>query len=315
MIKKIFAVTLVSATLLAMGCSSDDDEPGDTTEAPEEDFGNGNNLLDALGGADGQFTQLLAAIESAQLGDTFGNVNNTFTMMAPTDAAFDAMDPDDLTALMANNAALSNTLLYHALQGSTDMSTLTAAVDTELTTAAGTPVVITAGVDDAGSPTLMYGTATVTSAAGLEAENGLIHVVDALLEAPAAPVVEEPEVPGGELGAVESTVAATGNHGEFMGQYAALGWQTMDDEAWTLFVPTDAAMAGATVDPQNYVVVNGGALEADVLLAAGSVTTNGGNEFTVAGAADAVTVNGHAITQIATGAQGAIIYSIVGLLQ
>ncbi|MEE9322763.1 MAG: fasciclin domain-containing protein [Granulosicoccus sp.] len=349
MIKKIFAVTLMSASLLAMGCSSDDDDDdGATTPVGGEeiDFGQGNNLIDALTADADNFSTLVGLLESAGLNDTLGNVANSFTILAPTNAAFEAMEAGALDALSADTAMLKNTLQYHVIPGNAALAAgaVTTAAGTELTIAASEPdadgvVVLSAGGSaevvadpDATPPVEAVAAvpATAIAAEAVTAENGMIYALGAVLAAPPAPVVEEEpgeeepgEEPGtgtgsGEMGAVQATIAGLGSFGQFMGQYdSGIGAQTLDDQAWTLFVPSDTAMNGATIDPQDYVVVDAGALDGDALLAlvGGKVKVNSQKEFDVAGVAGALTVNGHAVAEIATGAAGAVIYSIEGLLE
>ncbi|MEE9321968.1 MAG: fasciclin domain-containing protein [Granulosicoccus sp.] len=188
MIRIFFAVTLMSALTLTAGCSSsnnDDTGGADADASGLPDQGDGNNLIDTLiADTDHRFTQLLSAIETASLGDVFGDVGNSFTLMAPTNAAFDAVPAADLEALLEDIPRLTRTLFYHALPTNTDVFTLTAAVGSELATVAGTGVAIETGMDAGGNATLRYGEANVTSTAGIVAENGIVHIVDKLLIAP-----------------------------------------------------------------------------------------------------------------------------------
>ena len=59
---------------------------------------------------------------------------------------------------------------------------------------------------------------------------------------------------------------------------------------------------------------DGGALTEAELLANGAITTNGGVSFPVTGSEGAVLVGGNAISFLATGDGGAIVYSIDGVL-
>jgi uncharacterized surface protein with fasciclin (FAS1) repeats len=74
------------------------------------------NLIETLEN-DGRFTTLLAALEIAGLKDTVAT-GGTFTLFAPTDAAFAALPPGTVESLVANVPALQNILLYHVLDGS-----------------------------------------------------------------------------------------------------------------------------------------------------------------------------------------------------
>jgi len=73
------------------------------------------NLVETLE-SDGRFTTLLAALEIAGLKDTVAT-GGTFTVFAPTDAAFAALPPGTVESLVTNVPALKNILLYHVVDG------------------------------------------------------------------------------------------------------------------------------------------------------------------------------------------------------
>jgi len=73
------------------------------------------NLIETLE-KDGRFTTLLAALEITGLKDTVAT-GGTFTLFAPTDAAFAALPPGTVESLITNVPALQNILLYHAVEG------------------------------------------------------------------------------------------------------------------------------------------------------------------------------------------------------
>lgn len=66
--------------------------------------------------ADPEFSTLLSAIDVAGLGETLAGAG-PYTIFAPTNAAFDALDPADLEALLADPTALSELLLGHVVSG------------------------------------------------------------------------------------------------------------------------------------------------------------------------------------------------------
>ncbi|MDP5040811.1 MAG: fasciclin domain-containing protein [Paraglaciecola sp.] len=63
------------------------------------------------------FTTLVAAVKAAGLVDTLANENETFTVFAPTDAAFDKIPDAVLGALLGDVDALTAVLLQHVVQG------------------------------------------------------------------------------------------------------------------------------------------------------------------------------------------------------
>jgi uncharacterized surface protein with fasciclin (FAS1) repeats len=122
----------------------------------------------------GSFNTLAAALTAAGLVDTLKG-EGPFTVFAPTDAAFAALPEGTVEALLNDIPALTAILTYHVVPGkvmSTDLSEgLTA------TTVNGADITIT-----------LEGGAKVNgatiSAADIEASNGVIHVIDAVILPP-----------------------------------------------------------------------------------------------------------------------------------
>ena len=119
-----------------------------------------------------EHTTLEAAINAAELAETLSG-EGPFTVFAPTDDAFDALPAGTVDGLLADIPALTEILLHHVV-GATALSTdlndgdvLTTLNTTELTVSV-----------DGG--TYMIDMATVT-AANLEADNGVVHVIDMVL--------------------------------------------------------------------------------------------------------------------------------------
>ena len=119
-----------------------------------------------------EHTTLEAAINAAELDQTLSG-EGPFTVFAPTDDAFDALPAGTVEGLLADIPALTEILLHHVV-GATALSTdlndgdvLTTLNTTELTVSV-----------DGG--TYMIDMATVT-AANLEADNGVVHVIDMVL--------------------------------------------------------------------------------------------------------------------------------------
>ena len=142
--------------------------------------------------AEGNFTTLISALEATGLNSTLKGPG-PFTVFAPTDDAFAALDPDVLNWLIANPTALTEVLLYHVVSGafnSTDVVALSS-----IQTLQGDNVSIT--VDT----TVMIDGANIT-AVDIECTNGIIHVIDAVMRASAdvtppfiSNVSQEPEIP------------------------------------------------------------------------------------------------------------------------
>ncbi len=130
-----------------------------------------SNILETAEEA-GQFNTLLTAIEAAGLTDALSG-EGPFTVFAPTDAAFAAIPEDDLQALLDDPDQLSAILTYHVVSGRVT-SAAVAGLD-HATTLEGSEITIgTEGegvtVDDAN-----------VIAVDIEASNGIIHVIDAVI--------------------------------------------------------------------------------------------------------------------------------------
>ena len=143
--------------------------------APAFADGHAKDIVDTAVGA-GSFTTLVAAVEAAGLVETLKG-EGPFTVFAPTDAAFAALPAGTVEDLLKpeNKDQLTAILTYHVVPGkvmSTDLSEgLTAA------TVQGANVTIT-----------LEGGAKVNGAAistaDIEATNGVIHVIDAVILPP-----------------------------------------------------------------------------------------------------------------------------------
>lgn len=169
MSKRLFKLlALLAAFSLVVAACGDDDDAGDE-ETPA-------TVLDLAVEA-GQFSTLAAAIDAAGLTETLEG-EGPFTVLAPTDAAFEAafaalgITAEELLA----SELLSDILLYHVLPIEAD-SQLVATLDGQSveTALAGETVDVTV---DGG--TIMVDKAEVVSP-DLQAENGIVHVINGVL--------------------------------------------------------------------------------------------------------------------------------------
>ena len=135
--------------------------------------GHSMDIVDTAAAA-GSFETLLAAATAAGLVDTLKS-EGPFTVFAPTDEAFAALPEGTVEGLLADPEALSAILLYHVVPGkvmSTDLSDgMMAATANGAEVTIGTMNGVT--VNDA----------TVVQA-DIEASNGVIHVIDAVILPP-----------------------------------------------------------------------------------------------------------------------------------
>jgi uncharacterized surface protein with fasciclin (FAS1) repeats len=140
----------------------------------------------------GQFTILLKAVDQAGLAPVLQKYPN-LTFFAPTDAAMNALPPDVLTKLMAQNDTSANQLQqilkYHLINAVVDSSKLTGHSGS-IPTVEATPVVI----DGSNPNDLLVNNADIIQADVKVANGGVINVIDKVLipkdspyAAPAAP--------------------------------------------------------------------------------------------------------------------------------
>jgi len=184
---KIAAAGGIAALLFLSGCSSDSDEataPA-TSAAPEASEMASEPAMDEPGtivevaSANEDFQTLVAAVTAADLVETLSG-DGPFTVFAPTDEAFDALPEGVLDALLLpeNKDALTAILTYHVVSGEVMAADVTAG---DVPTVEGSSITITT---DGG---VQVNEATVT-ATDVDASNGVIHVIDAVLVPPTVDV-------------------------------------------------------------------------------------------------------------------------------
>ena len=179
---------------------------------------------------DGRFTTLVAAVQAAGLAETLSG-EGPFTVFAPTDDAFAALPEGTVDALLADIPALTDILLYHVVDGkvmASDVVTLTSAM-----TVNGQYVDIM--VD--GDKVMIDGAQVIIT--DIEASNGVIHVIDAVILPESRNIVDIAV----EDGRFTTLVAAV--------QAAGLAETLSGEGPFTVFAPTDdafAALPEGTVD-------------------------------------------------------------------
>ena len=129
----------------------------------------------------GSFSTLLAAIEAADLTDTL-NGDGPFTVLAPTDEAFDALPDGTLDVLLApeNKQMLTDILTYHVVPAKAMAKDVVTMDEADTVNGAKLPITVDGETVMLGeSPTK----ATVTKT-DIKAKNGVIHVIDTVLLPP-----------------------------------------------------------------------------------------------------------------------------------
>jgi uncharacterized surface protein with fasciclin (FAS1) repeats len=114
------------------------------------------------------FKTLVAAVTAANLVDALKSPG-PFTVFAPTDEAFAKLPPGTITTLLQNIPQLARILTYHVVSGKYKKEDLTNL--NSLTSLEGSPISLDL------SDEFEVKNATVI-AADIEADNGVIHVID-----------------------------------------------------------------------------------------------------------------------------------------
>ena len=226
-------------------------------------------------------TTLEAAIDAAGLTATLDG-EGPFTVFAPTDAAFEALPAGTVDALLNDIPALTAILTYHVV-GATALSTDLS--NGFVATLNGSNVLVNITADG-----VFINNAEVIIA-DIETDNGVVHVIDAVLLPPPATVVDI---------IVESEV-----HNTLEAAVLAAGLETTlsGEGPFTVFAPTDAAfeaLPAGTVDALlndipaltailTYHAVGGNVLSTD--LENGFVTTLNGSNVLVNITSEGVFIN------------------------
>lgn len=138
-------------------------------------FAADKDIVDTAVGA-GNFTTLVAAVQAAGLVDTLKGPG-PFTVFAPTDAAFAALPAGTVEDLLKpeNKDKLVAILTYHVVPGKVMSTDLTDGLMAKTVNGADVTITLDGGAKVNG--------ATI-STADIEASNGVIHVIDAVILPP-----------------------------------------------------------------------------------------------------------------------------------
>lgn len=190
-----FAAATIALALFTGACSDSDDDAADettttevadettTTAAAEEEpaADEPGTIVDVASEAGG-FATLVAAVDAAGLVETLSG-DGPFTVFAPTDDAFAAaLTSLGITAeeLLADKDKLTSILTYHVVAGEVPSSTVVTMNGKTATTVNGADVTVTVDGDK-----VKVNDANVTDV-DIDASNGVIHVIDAVLLPPAS---------------------------------------------------------------------------------------------------------------------------------
>ncbi|MCD0170159.1 fasciclin domain-containing protein, partial [Deinococcus sp. 23YEL01] len=166
-----------------------------TTEASGEMMAEGTTLYDMIV-ADERFSTLRDLLSDAELTEVL--MSNDYTVFAPTNEAFEGVDPDQLALIASNPDTLKQVLLYHVVSGKLNAEDLKAG--TQLRSAEGTSLDLSME-----GTSVMVNTAMIDGAA-VTASNGNIFAINEVL-LPDTLVLPDP--PTGEEVMTETTTDTT----------------------------------------------------------------------------------------------------------
>ncbi|XP_067663146.1 transforming growth factor-beta-induced protein ig-h3-like [Haliotis asinina] len=185
------------------------------------------NLVDDLA-AHGNTSQLAGLITKAGLEATLKGPG-PFTILAPLNSAFDDIPKDDLNALLADTNDLANTLKYHVLQGeifSWDIQT--GRIVHSIT---GHAIRMYKQGND------IYFNNAKAVAVDLETDNGVIYLLDTVLDVPEGTIYQILEKPEYKLSKFRSAVDKV-RYDRLLNTTYSYG-----NYRYTLFAPSDDAFA------------------------------------------------------------------------
>jgi uncharacterized surface protein with fasciclin (FAS1) repeats len=325
--RSLVAAVLAASTLLVAACG--DDEPDaatttavpETTAAPETTAPAAAGDIVAVASANPDFSTLVAAVQAAGLVETLQG-EGPFTVFAPTNDAFAALPAGLVDALLLpeNVEALKAVLTYHVVSGKV-MAADVMAGDVPSVQGENIAVTTDGGVKVNGANVI---------ATDVEASNGVIHVIDAVIVPPSldvASLLPTPEETTAPTAAGDIVAVASGNpdFSTLVAAVQAAGLvETLQGEGpFTVFAPTNdafAALPAGLVDklllPENkdilvailtYHVVSGKVMAADVM--AGDVPSVQGENIAVT-TDGGVKVNGATVIATDVEASNGVIHVI-----
>ena len=285
------------------------EETEEMAEEPMEEEAMESNTIVDIAVADGNFNTLVAAVQAAGLAETLAG-EGPFTVLAPTDDAFAALPEGTVESLLEDpSGALTDILLYHVIDGAAKAETVVT-LDSA-TTLQGEAVAITVSEDQ-----VFLNDNVLVTVTDIEADNGVIHVIDAVLlppsianaDADTEEAMEEMEEEMAELPSIAEIAVENGNFNTLVAALDAAGLvETMAGEgAFTVFAPTDDAFAalpegtveGLLEDPEGlltdvllYHVVDG-VVPAETVVGLDAATTLNGEDVAIAIEDGNVVLNG-----------------------
>ena len=276
---------LLSLVLVATSCDDDDDNPTPTETQNIVQVAQGSSNLTTLVSALTKYPDLVSTLSG----------NGDFTVFAPTNAAF-----TDLLAAVGQTSiddipedVLKNILQYHVITTDDLNANELTAGSLETANTEDIAVTTTGGVK-------LNGTANVTTA-DVEATNGVVHIVDAVLVPPSVIPIVGTIVAPAYFNKDFTTLIAAVKAADPSILTTLLG-NGPSGNGLTLFAPTNAAFtaAGITSLPDQttlnavltYHVIDGEVMASDLPEGSASIPTLNGNIYLSNNGSSGVFING-----------------------
>jgi uncharacterized surface protein with fasciclin (FAS1) repeats len=146
-----------------------------SSAAPPPAAGAQAGTIPEVASAAGQFTTLVKLVKQAGLASTLSS--GSFTVFAPTDAAFAKVPRKTLAALGKDKAKLRAVLTYHVVKGRVPAAKVVKLKSAKTVNGRSVKIAVRGG------KVYLNGTTRVTKT-DIKASNGIIHVVDKVLLPP-----------------------------------------------------------------------------------------------------------------------------------
>ena len=189
--KKLSLALVSSAALALAACGEPAETTAETDNVAADQMANDNDetagTIVEVAQGNGDFSTLAEAVTAANLAETLSG-EGPYTVFAPTNAAFAALPEGTLEELTTaeDKTPLSNILTYHVVEGETMAAALQQAITdageggATLTTVNGATLTATVEGGNVILTDAAGNTATVTQT-DIDASNGVVHVIDAVL--------------------------------------------------------------------------------------------------------------------------------------
>lgn len=230
----LLSVLLIAIVVSFSACKSNDDN----TPAPKTI----NDLISTGNGTTNQFTIFKKALQLTNLSGPLSQAG-TYTVFAPTDAAFRLFGYADTNAIKAAPAALLAAVVqYHILSTRLEASAIPTAINTAQQTLSGGTLYTSKMTSATGTSTSISVNGARVLSSNSDASNGVIHVIDRVLLPPAfgnvvATIQNIPSIlPTASFTFLQAAIAKIGT--------TAVSSLTSTGPI-TVFAPTDAAFTAA----------------------------------------------------------------------